>query len=191
MERPLQLTSRVLIERPVQLKPNDRSWRTDFAPGNRSERAVGDQSVQNGTLSNSLPCQEQQVRSTDEDSGQRTASEHPASSVAEGPATILSGMGPRIYNPENGIDVGLESQEEGGTESEAENPPGKRGQTESAYVNATTGRHFASVSAGGTEVNGQGSNLTMEHASNSRAGKNQADRTCSTGSFTICWRRAI
>jgi len=50
------------------------------------------------------------------------------------------------------------------------------------HVVATMGRHFASVLAGGTEVNRQGSSLTVEHAA---AGENQVDRMCSTGSFTV------
>jgi len=50
------------------------------------------------------------------------------------------------------------------------------------HVVATMGRHFASVLAAGTKVNGQGSSLTVEHAA---AGENQVDRMCSTGSFTV------
>jgi len=86
--------------------------------GANSERTEGHQPEQSGRLSNRLPCEKEQVRSMQKDSGQRTVSGHPASNLAEGPATVLNGMGPRTYNPENGVDVGLESQEEGGTETE-------------------------------------------------------------------------
>jgi len=40
------------------------------------------------------------------------------SNLAEGPATVLNGIGPRTHNPEDGVDVGLESQVKGGAEQQ-------------------------------------------------------------------------